>query len=164
MLTWVFKWTAQSRLILKKYLTFVKHSGTFCKSWDSCKDHSSNDWPLLWHCGVVSFMLVREWGRAALLPLITSMHAVVGKIIDQSHCQASVSIIRVTDLVLLIMLYFSLAEFSEVLVTALEILHEEIKPLGLKVSWTTGAVTHCNFHIFCSGQAHLILFVCNLYQ
>ena len=53
---------------------------------------------------------------------------------EQSHCGASVGNTKITDLV------FAddgaiFAESLEVLVMALEALHEEVKPLGLTVSW-----------------------------
>ena len=53
---------------------------------------------------------------------------------EQSHFGASVGNTKITDLV------FAddapiFAESLEVLVMALEALHEEVKPLGLKVSW-----------------------------
>ena len=53
---------------------------------------------------------------------------------QQSHCGASVGNTKITDLVFAddAAIY---AESLEVLVMALEVLHEEVKPLGLKVSW-----------------------------
>ena len=59
---------------------------------------------------------------------------VLGSVVEQSHCGASVSNTEITDLV------FAddaaiFAESLEVLVMALEALHEEMKPLGLQVSW-----------------------------
>ena len=65
----------------------------------------------------------------------TCMDWVLGKVADRSLCGASVGNTKVSDLdfaddaVLL-------AESLDVLVMALEVLDEEAKPLGLKVSWT----------------------------
>ena len=59
----------------------------------------------------------------------------MGRVTDQSHCGASVGNTRVTDLIFADDAVL-LAESLEVLVMALEVLHEEAKPLGLKVSWT----------------------------
>ena len=61
------------------------------------------------------------------------MDWVLGRVVEQSHCGASVGNTKITDLV------FAddaaiFAESLEVLVMALEALHEEVKPLGLKVS------------------------------
>ncbi len=65
----------------------------------------------------------------------TCMDWVLGKVADQSHCGASVGNTTVGDLVFADDAVI-LAELLEVLVMALEILHEEAKPLGLEVSWT----------------------------
>ena len=65
----------------------------------------------------------------------TCMDWVLGKVADQSHCGASVGNSKVTDLVFADDAVI-LAESLEVLVMALEVLHEEAKPLGLEVSWT----------------------------
>ena len=64
----------------------------------------------------------------------TCMDWVLGRVIEQSHCGASVGNTEITDLV------FAddaaiFAESLEVLVMALEALHEEVKPLRFKVSW-----------------------------
>ena len=64
----------------------------------------------------------------------TCMDWVLGRVVEQSHCGVSVGNTKITDLV------FAddaaiFAESLEVLVMALEALHEEVKPLGLKVSW-----------------------------
>merc|ERR1712035_25095 len=64
----------------------------------------------------------------------TCMDWVLGRDTDQSHCGASVCNTMVTDLVFADDAVI-LAESLEVLVIALEVLHEEAKPLGLKVSW-----------------------------
>ena len=63
----------------------------------------------------------------------TCMDWVLGRVVEKSHCGASVGNTEITDLV------FAddaaiFAESLEVLVMALEALHE-MKPLGLKVSW-----------------------------
>ena len=89
--------------------------------------------------GISSFFPVDSGVRqgCVLAPSLfnTCMDWVLGKVADQSRCGASVGNTKVTDLdfaddaVLL-------AESLEVLVMALEALHEEAKPLGLKVSWT----------------------------
>ena len=65
----------------------------------------------------------------------TCMDWVLGRVVDQSHCGASVGNTTVTDLVFADDAVI-LAESLEVLVLALETLHEETKPLGLQVSWT----------------------------
>ena len=62
----------------------------------------------------------------------TSMDWVLSRVEDQCHCGASVSNTEITDLI------FADAAaifpgYLEVLVLALEALHEEVKPLGLKV-------------------------------
>ena len=62
------------------------------------------------------------------------MDWILGRVADQSHCGASFSNVRITDL------DFAndaaiLAESLEVLVLALGTFHEELKPLGLKVCW-----------------------------
>ena len=62
------------------------------------------------------------------------MDWVLGRVVEQSHCRASVGNTKITDLV------FAddaaiFAESLEVLVIGLEALHEEGNPLGLKVSW-----------------------------
>ncbi|KAG0703357.1 Vinexin [Chionoecetes opilio] len=62
------------------------------------------------------------------------MDWVLGKVVDQSDCGASLGKTKITDLV------FAgdaviLAESLEVLVMALEALHKEARPLGLEVSW-----------------------------
>ena len=64
----------------------------------------------------------------------TCMDWVLGRVVEQSHCGASVSNTKITDLV------FAddaaiFGESLEVLVMALKALHEEVKPFGLKVSW-----------------------------
>ncbi|KAG0729032.1 tRNA (uracil(54)-C(5))-methyltransferase [Chionoecetes opilio] len=62
------------------------------------------------------------------------MDWVLGKVVDQSDCGASVGNTKITDLVFADDAVI-FAESLEVLVMALEALHEEAKPLGLKVSW-----------------------------
>ncbi|KAG0719411.1 ATP-dependent Clp protease proteolytic subunit, mitochondrial [Chionoecetes opilio] len=62
------------------------------------------------------------------------MDWVLGKVVDQSDCGASVSNTKITDLVFADDAVI-FAESLEVLVMALEALHEEAKPLGLEVSW-----------------------------
>ncbi|KAG0719483.1 hypothetical protein GWK47_005362 [Chionoecetes opilio] len=62
------------------------------------------------------------------------MDWVLGKVVDQSNCGASLGNSKITDLVFAdVAVIF--AESLEVLVMALEALHEEAKPLGLEVSW-----------------------------
>ncbi len=63
------------------------------------------------------------------------MNWFLNRVMDQSLCEAIVRNSKITDLV------FAddsviLAESLEVLVMALEAIHEEVKPLGLEVSWT----------------------------
>ena len=62
----------------------------------------------------------------------TCMDWVLGRVVEQSYCGASIGNTKITDLV-----FADDAddESLEVLVVALEALHEEVKPLGLKVSW-----------------------------
>ena len=62
------------------------------------------------------------------------MDRVLIRVVDQSHCGTSVGNTKIIDLV------FAdngviFAESLEVLMMALEALHEEAKPLGLQVSW-----------------------------
>ena len=64
----------------------------------------------------------------------TCMDWVLGKVSDRSHCGAFVGDSKVSDLVFADDAVI-LAESLEVLVMALEVLHEEAKPLGLEVSW-----------------------------
>ena len=61
------------------------------------------------------------------------MDWVLGRVVEQSHCGTSVGNTEITDLV------FAddaaiFAESLEVLVMALEALHEKVKSLGLRVS------------------------------
>ena len=63
----------------------------------------------------------------------TCMDWVLGRVVEQSHCGASVSNTDITDLV------FAddaaiFAESLEIVVMSLEALHKERKTLGLKVS------------------------------
>ncbi|KAG0713163.1 hypothetical protein GWK47_016818 [Chionoecetes opilio] len=60
--------------------------------------------------------------------------ASTGTVVDQSDCGASVGNTKITDLVFADDAVI-FAESLEVLVMALEALHEEAKPLGLEVSW-----------------------------
>ncbi|KAG0711101.1 putative uncharacterized transposon-derived protein F52C9.6 [Chionoecetes opilio] len=62
------------------------------------------------------------------------MDWVLDKVVDQSDCGASVDNTKITDLVFADDAVI-FAESLEVLVMALEALHEEAKPLGLEVSW-----------------------------
>ena len=67
-------------------------------------------------------------------PFNTCMDWVLGRVVEQGHCGASVGNTKITDLVFAdVAAIFS--ESLEVLVMALEALHEEVKPLGLKISW-----------------------------
>ena len=90
-------------------------------------------------CGrdVSSFFLVNTGVTqgCVLAPSLfnTCMDWVLGRVIEQSHCGASVGNTEITDLVFADAAIF--AESMEVLVMALEALHEEVKPLELKVSW-----------------------------
>ncbi|KAG0712241.1 hypothetical protein GWK47_018914 [Chionoecetes opilio] len=61
------------------------------------------------------------------------MYWVLGKVVDQSDCGAYLGNTNITDLVFADDAVI-FAESLEVLVMALEALHEEAKPLGLKVS------------------------------
>ncbi|KAG0726185.1 LINE-1 retrotransposable element ORF2 protein [Chionoecetes opilio] len=62
------------------------------------------------------------------------MDWVLDKVVDQSDCGASVGNTKIADLVFADDAVI-FAESLEVLVMALEALHEEAKPLGLEVSW-----------------------------
>ncbi|KAG0716212.1 putative uncharacterized transposon-derived protein F52C9.6 [Chionoecetes opilio] len=62
------------------------------------------------------------------------MDWVLDKVVDQSDCGASLGNTKITDLVFADDAVI-FAESLEVLVMALEALHEEAKPLGLEVSW-----------------------------
>ena len=64
----------------------------------------------------------------------TCMDWVLGRVVEQSHCGASVGNTEITDLVFADDAVI-FVESLEVLVMALEALHEEVKPLGLQVSW-----------------------------
>ena len=59
---------------------------------------------------------------------------ILGRVVDQSHCGASVSNTKITDLVFVDDAVI-FAESMEVLMMALEALHKEAKPLGLQVFW-----------------------------
>ena len=59
---------------------------------------------------------------------------VLGRVVEQSHCGASVTNNKITYLVSADNATI-FADSMEVLVMALEALHEEVKPLGLTVSW-----------------------------
>ncbi|KAG0713167.1 CCR4-NOT transcription complex subunit 11 [Chionoecetes opilio] len=88
--------------------------------------------------GVSSFFPVNTGVRqgCVLAPSLFNacMDWVLDKVVDQSDCGASVGNTKITDLVFA---YDAVifAESLEVLVMALEALHEEAKPLGLEVSW-----------------------------
>ena len=88
--------------------------------------------------GVSSFFPVNSGVRqgCVLAPTLfnTCMDWVLGRTVDRSRCGAAVGNVRITDL------DFAddaviFAESLEVLVSALESLHEEARPLGLQVSW-----------------------------
>ena len=64
----------------------------------------------------------------------TCKNWVLGKFVDQSHCGASVSNTKITDLVFAEDTVI-FAESPEILVMAPEALREEVKPLGLQISW-----------------------------
>ena len=73
-------------------------------------------------------------GVSSFFPVYTCMDWVLGRVVDQKHCAASVGNTKITDL------GFAddaviFTESLEVLVMALEALHEEAKPLGVQVSW-----------------------------
>ncbi|KAG0723422.1 Transposon TX1 uncharacterized protein [Chionoecetes opilio] len=88
--------------------------------------------------GVSSFFPVNTGVRQGciLAPSLFNacMDWVLDKVVDQSDCGASVGNTKITDLVFADDAVI-FAESLEVLVMALEALHEEAKPLGLEVSW-----------------------------
>ncbi|KAG0712108.1 ATPase family AAA domain-containing protein 3-B [Chionoecetes opilio] len=88
--------------------------------------------------GVSSFFPVNTGVRqgCVLAPSLFNacMDWVLDKVVDQSDCGASVGNTKITDLVFADDAVI-FAESLEVLVMALEALHEEAKPLGLEVSW-----------------------------
>ena len=77
-----------------------------------------------------------ECGSEALAPSIfnTCMNWILGRAVEQSHCGASVGNTEITDLVFADDAII-FAESLEVLVMVLKALHEEMKPVGLKVFW-----------------------------
>ena len=90
-------------------------------------------------CGSVSsFFSVHTGVRqgCVLAPSLfnTCMDWVPDRVVDQSHCGASVDKTKITDLVFVDDAVI-FAESLEILVMAPEALHEEAKPLRLKVSW-----------------------------
>ncbi|KAG0726080.1 Retrovirus-related Pol polyprotein from type-1 retrotransposable element R2 [Chionoecetes opilio] len=88
--------------------------------------------------GVSSFFPVNTGVRqgCVLAPSLfnTCMDWVLGKVVDQSDCGASLGNTKITDLVFADDAVI-FAESLEVLVMAFEALHEQAKPLGLEVSW-----------------------------
>ena len=63
------------------------------------------------------------------------MDWVLGRVVEQSNCGASIGNTKITDLVFVDDAPI-FAESLEVLVMVLDALLEEVKPLGLKLSWT----------------------------
>ena len=59
------------------------------------------------------------------------MDWVLGRVVDQSHCEASVGYAKITDLI-----FADDAVIFAVTGGSLEALHEEVKPFGLQVSWS----------------------------
>ncbi|KAG0722631.1 Retrovirus-related Pol polyprotein from type-1 retrotransposable element R2 [Chionoecetes opilio] len=88
--------------------------------------------------GVSSFFPVNTGVRQGciLAPSLfnTCMNWVLDKVVDQSDCGSSLGNTKITDLVFADDAVI-FAESLEVLVIALEALHEEATPLGLEVSW-----------------------------
>ncbi|KAG0730593.1 Retrovirus-related Pol polyprotein from type-2 retrotransposable element R2DM [Chionoecetes opilio] len=88
--------------------------------------------------GVSSFFPVNTGVRqgCVLAPSLFNacMDWVLDKVVDQRDCGASIGNTKITDLVFADDAVI-FAESLEVLVMALEALHEEAKPLGLEVSW-----------------------------
>ncbi|KAG0714105.1 LINE-1 retrotransposable element ORF2 protein [Chionoecetes opilio] len=88
--------------------------------------------------GVSSFFPVNTGVRqgCVLAPSLfnSCIDWVLDKVVNQSDCGASVGNTKITDLVFADDAVI-FAESLEVLVMALEALHEEAKPLGLEVSW-----------------------------
>ncbi|KAG0694277.1 Retrovirus-related Pol polyprotein from type-1 retrotransposable element R2 [Chionoecetes opilio] len=82
----------------------------------------------------VDFVGVRQGCVLAPSLFNACMDWVLDKVVDQSDCGASVGNTKITDLVFADDAVI-FAESLEVLVMALEALHEEAKPLGLEVSW-----------------------------
>ena len=69
----------------------------------------------------------------------TCMDWVLSRVVNESHCGASVGNTKITDLVFADDTVI-FAESLEVLVMVLEALHEEAKPLGFQVSWPKSKV------------------------
>ncbi len=91
-----------------------------------------------WGAGLPSFFPVNAGVRQGCVLASslfnTCIGRVLGRVVDQSHYGASIINSRVTDLVFADDVVI-LAESLEVVVMALETLHEEVKPLGLQVFW-----------------------------
>ncbi|KAG0728745.1 Retrovirus-related Pol polyprotein from type-1 retrotransposable element R2 [Chionoecetes opilio] len=90
------------------------------------------------YCAYLSFFAVSTGVRqgCVLAPSLFNacMDWVLDKVVDQSDCGASVGNTKIADLVFADDAVI-FAESLEVLVMALEALHEEAEPLGLEVSW-----------------------------
>ena len=65
----------------------------------------------------------------------TRMDWVLGRVVDQSHCRASVGNIKIIDLAYATNDAIIFAESLEVLMIAFKALHEEVKPFGFQVSY-----------------------------
>ena len=100
--------------------------------------YSGTESAVKYGAGVSSFFPVSAGVRqgCVLAPSLfnTCMDWILGRVVDQSHCGASVGNTMITDLVFADDAVI-FAESLEILELALGVLHEEAKPLGLKVSW-----------------------------
>ena len=75
-------------------------------------------------------------------PFNTCMGWVLGRVVDQSHCGASVGNSKITDFVFADEAVV-FGESLEILVMPLEALHKEVKPLEVQVSWPKASRFRC---------------------
>ena len=83
------------------------------------------------------YMEVRQGCILAPSLFNTCIDWVLGRVVDQIHCEASVGNTKITDLVFADDAVI-FAELLEILMMALEALHKEMKPLRLQVSQPNG--------------------------
>ncbi|KAG0727910.1 hypothetical protein GWK47_033618 [Chionoecetes opilio] len=103
----------------------------------NCLEHMTGPlgWAMFDAARLSKVLAGRRWLSAwGALKMCDSVLRGVAQVVDQSDCGASVGNTKITDLVFADDAVI-FAESLEVLVMALEALHEEPKPLGLEVSW-----------------------------